>query len=147
MPTRRRFALKLPGLSSGLRNGDVPSADKANLSELIAARTRINQADAQKRVDDVIAKAKDSEVKLRQAADTARKTAAACVFAAVSMLIGAFIAATIAGLARRVPGAPGRLKHHCGSSSTGRARPNSISTTSVARQTGWVVSGKFSKSR
>jgi hypothetical protein len=43
-----------------------------------------------KRVDDVIAKAKDVEVKLRQAADTARKTAAAAAFfAAFSMLVGA----------------------------------------------------------
>ena len=34
---------------SGLRNGDVPAADKAYLSQLVAARTGISQADAQKR--------------------------------------------------------------------------------------------------
>jgi hypothetical protein len=85
---------------SGLRNGDVPPADKTYLSELVAARTGISQADAQKRVDDVIAKAKDAEVRLRQAADTARKTAAAAAFfAAFSMLVGAFIAAVAATIA------------------------------------------------
>jgi hypothetical protein len=85
---------------SGLRNGDVPPADKTYLSEFVAARTGISQADAQKRVDDVIAKAKDAEVKLRQAADTARKTvAAAAFFAAFSMLVGAFIAAVAATIA------------------------------------------------
>jgi hypothetical protein len=40
----------------------------------------------------------DAKVKLRQAADTARKTAAA-FFAAFSMLVGAFIAAVAATIA------------------------------------------------
>jgi hypothetical protein len=85
---------------SGLRAGDVPPADKAYLSQLVAARTGITPADAQKRVDDVIAKAKEAEVKVRQAADTARKTAAtAAFFTAFSMLIGAFIAAVAATIA------------------------------------------------
>jgi hypothetical protein len=85
---------------SGMRNGDVPTEDKAYLSQLVAARTSISPADAQKRVDDVIAKAKDVEVKLRQATDTARKTAAtAAFFTAFSMLIGAFIAAVAATIA------------------------------------------------
>jgi hypothetical protein len=48
----------------------------------------------------VIAKAKDAENKARQAADTARKTAAAVAFfTAFSMLIGAFIAAVAATIA------------------------------------------------
>jgi hypothetical protein len=85
---------------SGLRAGDVPPADKAYLSQLVAARTGLSPADAQKRVDDVIAKAKEADVKLRQAADTARKTAAtAAFFTAFSMLIGAFIAAVAATIA------------------------------------------------
>ena len=82
---------------SGLRSGDVPAADKAYLAQLVAARTGITQADAQKRVDDVIAKAKDAELKAREAADTARKVAAtAAFFTAFSMLVGAFIAAVAA---------------------------------------------------
>jgi hypothetical protein len=85
---------------SGLRSGDIPPADKAYLAQLAAARAGISPADAQRRVDDVIAKAKESEVKARQAADTARKTAAsAAFFTAFSMLIGAFIAAVAATIA------------------------------------------------
>jgi hypothetical protein len=85
---------------SGMRNGDVPSADKTYLAQLVAARTGISQADAQKRVDDAIAKAKDAEMRARQAADTARKTAAtAAFFTAFSMLVGAFIAAVAATIA------------------------------------------------
>ena len=87
-------------IASGLKNGDVPAADKTYLAQLVAARTGVSQADAQKRVDDVIAKAKDAEVKARQAADAARKVAAtAAFFTAFSMLVGAFIAAVAATIA------------------------------------------------
>ena len=85
---------------SGLRTGDIPASDKTYLAQLVAARTGISQADAEKRVDAAIAKAKDAENKVRQAADTARKTAAAIAFfTAFSMLIGAFIAAVAATIA------------------------------------------------
>jgi hypothetical protein len=85
---------------SGLRDGDVPAADKTYLAQLVSARTGISQADAEKRVNEVIAKAKDAEAKARQAADTARKAAAAIgYFTAFSMLIGAFIAAVAATIA------------------------------------------------
>ena len=85
---------------SGLRDGDVPPADKTYLAQLVSARTGLSQADAEKRVNEVIAKAKDAETKARQAADTARKTAAAIAyFTAFSMLIGAFIAAVAATIA------------------------------------------------
>jgi hypothetical protein len=85
---------------SGLRDGEVPAADKTYLAQLVSARTGISQADAEKRVNEVIAKAKDAETKAHQAADTARKTAAAIAyFTAFSMLIGAFIAAVAATIA------------------------------------------------
>jgi VIT1/CCC1 family predicted Fe2+/Mn2+ transporter len=85
---------------SGLREGDVPARDKTYLAQLVSARTGISQADAEKRVNDVIAKAKDAETKARQAADAVRKTAAAIAFfTAFSMLIGAFIAAVAAVIA------------------------------------------------
>jgi hypothetical protein len=87
-------------IASGLRNGDVPAADKTYLAQLVAARTGISQADAEKRVNDVIAKAKEAELKARQAADTARKIAAtAAFFTAFAMLVGAFIAAVAATIA------------------------------------------------
>jgi hypothetical protein len=87
-------------IASGLSSGDVPAADKTYLAQLVAGRTGISQADAEKRVSDVIAKAKDAELKARQAADAARKVAAtAAFFTAFSMLIGAFIAAVAATIA------------------------------------------------
>ena len=43
---------------SGLRGGEVPASDKTYLAQLVSARTGISQADAEKRVDEVIAKAK-----------------------------------------------------------------------------------------
>jgi hypothetical protein len=85
---------------SGVRNGGVPASDRTYLAQLVSARTGISQADAEKRVNEVIAKAKDAENKVRQAADTARKTASAIAFfTAFSMLIGAFIAAVAATVA------------------------------------------------
>lgn len=82
---------------SGLRSGDVPAADKTYLAQLVAARTGVSQEDAQKRVDEVIAKAKDAEAKARQAADAARKAATyLSLFTAFSMLIGAFVAGVAA---------------------------------------------------
>jgi hypothetical protein len=86
-------------LAAGIRNGDIPPGDKTYLAQLVAARTGLSQADAQKRVDDVIAKAKAAETKARQIADAARKAGAyLSIYTAVSMLIGAFIAAAAAAL-------------------------------------------------
>ena len=96
----------------------MPAADKAYLTQLVAARTGLSQPDAAKRVDDVSAQVKAVWVKAHQAADKARKAASyLAFFTAFSMVVGAFIAAvaaTIAGhrrdemLARRPPSAPGR---------------------------------------
>jgi hypothetical protein len=61
----------------------------------VAARTGLSQADAEKRVDEVITKAKAD-------ADAARKAGAyLSIFTAVSMLIGAFIAAAAVALGGR----------------------------------------------
>jgi hypothetical protein len=89
-------------LAAGIRNGDVPPGDKTYLAQLVAARTGLSQADAEKRVNDVIAKAKAAETKARQIADAARKAGASLsIFTAVSMLIGAFIAAAAGALGGR----------------------------------------------
>lgn len=86
-------------LATGLANGDVPTGDRTYLAELVAARTGLSQADAQKRVDDLISQAKAAEAKVRQAADTARKAASAfSIFTALSMVIGAFIACAASAL-------------------------------------------------
>ena len=82
--------------ANALRQGDI-SADKSYLAQLVAARTGLGQADAEKRVSDVFATA-------QQAADTARKTVAhSLLWAFLALLIGAFcasFAATIGGRQR-----------------------------------------------
>jgi hypothetical protein len=84
-------------LISGVTNGDVPAEDRTYLASMIAQRTGVPDADARKRIDDVIAREKEAAVKARQAADMARKsTAAFTIFTALSMLIGAFIASAAA---------------------------------------------------
>jgi hypothetical protein len=89
-----------PILATGMRNGDVPAGDKTYLAQLVAARTGLSQADAEKRVNEVVSKAKAAETKARQIADEARKAGAyLSIFTAISMLIGAFIAAA-SGCAR-----------------------------------------------
>lgn len=86
-------------LAKGLTTGDVSAADRAYVAQMIAARTGIAQADAEKRVDDAVAQLNTAEAKARQAADAARKAAAtASILMALSMLIGAFIASTAAAL-------------------------------------------------
>ena len=82
-------------LAIGIRSDDVPAADKTYLAQLVAARTGLSQANAEKRVDEVIAKEKAD-------ADAARKAGAyMSIFTAVSMFIGAFIAAAAAALGGR----------------------------------------------
>jgi hypothetical protein len=89
-------------LATGIKNGDVPAGDRTYLARLVSARTGLSQADAEKRVDDVIAKAQAAEVKALQIADAARKAAAyLSIFTALSMLIGAFIAGAAAALGGR----------------------------------------------
>jgi hypothetical protein len=90
-------------LVTDMRSGDVSAPDRAYLAQIVAAQTGLSQADAQKRVDDVITQVKAAEVKARQVADTARKTAAsASIITALSLLIGAFIASAAAALGGRL---------------------------------------------
>lgn len=82
--------------ANALRQRDI-SADKSYLAQMVAARTGLSQADAEKRVSDVFARA-------QQTADTARKTVAhSLLWAFLALLIGAFcasFAATIGGRQR-----------------------------------------------
>ena len=83
-------------IANALRQGDI-SADKSYLAQLVAARTGLSQADADKRVSDVFAR-------VQQGADTARKAVAhSLLWAFLALLIGAFcasFAATIGGRQR-----------------------------------------------
>ena len=71
-------------------NQDLSAADKAYVAQVVAARTGLSQADADKRVNDVITEAKT-------AADDARKGAAKLSFwLTAAMLFGAFAASLAA---------------------------------------------------
>jgi hypothetical protein len=72
------------------RGSDLPAADRTYLARLVSARTGLSQADAEKRVTEVVDQA-------RAAADSARKAAAKLsLWLTVSMLIGAFAASLAA---------------------------------------------------
>jgi len=82
---------------NALRHGNIPAADKTYLTQVVAARTGVNESDAEKRVDDAFAQ-------VTQAADTARKAVAHSMYwTFLALLIGAFcasFAATIGGKQR-----------------------------------------------
>jgi hypothetical protein len=94
-------------LTNGLRDGDVPAPDRTYMAQVVAVRTGLSQADADKRVSDVINQA-------RTALENARKAAAKLsLWLTASLLIGAFaasLAATEGGYVRDNwnPGLTGR---------------------------------------
>ena len=86
----------------GTLQGDIPKEDRDYLSLLVAARTGLSNQDAQAHVDAVLAKAKDMKAKLQETADKARKVSAtAAILAALSMVIGAFIACVAGAMGGR----------------------------------------------
>lgn len=84
-------------LANSIREGNLPPADRTYLAQVVAARTGASQADAEKRVDDAYAQA-------RETTDAARKAVAhAMYWSFLALLIGAFcasFAATIGGRER-----------------------------------------------
>jgi hypothetical protein len=83
--------------------GDVSTSDRSYLAEVVAAHSGVSQEEAQKRVDEYLAAAKDAETQMKAEADAARKAAAqASIYLALSMLVGAFIASVSAALGGRL---------------------------------------------
>ncbi|MDM0035915.1 hypothetical protein QTI33_27530 [Variovorax sp. J22P271] len=83
--------------ANSLRTDALPPDDAKYVAQLVAQRTGLSQQDAEKRVNDIYAKAqatrKEAETKAREAADQARKTSAyATLWLFISLLIGAFVA-------------------------------------------------------
>lgn len=81
--------------------GKLDAQDKTHLSKVVARHTGLNQADAEKRVDDLYAQAQKSieeaKTKAKEAADAARKAAAtAALWTFVALLCGAFFASLAA---------------------------------------------------
>jgi len=89
-------------LGASLVNGEVSAPDKAQLARLVAERTGLPAAEAQKRVDDVLSQVEAAKAKVKAAADTARKAAARfSLLTFLSLLIGAFIASVAAAIGGR----------------------------------------------
>ena len=92
----------------GLKSGSLAPEDTRYLGQLVAQRTGLSQADAERRVTDVFGRAKsaadEAATKAKQAADAARKAAAyAALWIFISLLVGAFgasLAATFGGRQR-----------------------------------------------
>ncbi len=92
--------------ATSLRTGTLSPDDTHYVGQLVAQRTGLSQADAEKRVSDTFAKAqaqlKQAETSAQEAADKARKTSAyATLWMFVSLLIGAFVASFAATLGGR----------------------------------------------
>jgi hypothetical protein len=84
-------------LAHGLKQDDVPAADKSYLADLVAAKTGLSKPEAEQRVNQVITEA-------RQTADTTRKALAhLSLWMFIALLSGAFCAsyaATVGGRQR-----------------------------------------------
>ena len=84
-------------LATSVRAGTLDPNDRAYLAQVVAARAGVPQPEAEKRIDDLYAKARAAAAKaqteLKQAADTARKAAAyTALWTFIALLSGAFTA-------------------------------------------------------
>jgi hypothetical protein len=95
-------------LSDGVRKGDLSAQDRAYAAQVVAARTGLSPADADRRISDILAQARaatsEAEAAALDAADAARRAAAkTSLWLFVALLIGAFcasLAATFGGRQR-----------------------------------------------
>jgi hypothetical protein len=79
------------------QGGTLAEGDRAYLAQLVAQRTRLSQAEAEARVDEVYAQVQQAKVQAKQAADTAAKVAAwTALWTFVALLCGAFFASLAA---------------------------------------------------
>ena len=83
--------------ANGLAAGQLPPEDARYVAQVVSQRTGISQQEAEKRVNETFAKAKEAQTKAREAADAARKASAtAALLLFISLLIGAFLASLCA---------------------------------------------------
>lgn len=84
-------------LANDAGGATLPPEDARYLGQLVAQRTGLSQAEAEKRVADTWARLQQKMAQAREAADTARKTAAwGSLWLFVSLLAGAFAASLAA---------------------------------------------------
>lgn len=94
-------------LTTSFARGDVSMEDRTYLARLVARRTGLDQAQAEQRVDQVLAQARtakeEAERKAKEAADVARKSASLFAFwGFISLLSGAFAASAMAAYGGRL---------------------------------------------
>ena len=100
METSRQEVSRI--LLMGAADGSLSSDDRAYLARVVAARTGLSQADAEKRVDALSEQMKSSADKLRAATETARKAGILLAFlTAATMVLGAAAAWWGAGMGGR----------------------------------------------
>lgn len=89
-------------LGMGALQGEVSQDDRTYLAGLVAARTGLAPPEAQARVEAVLTRANELKAKAQQATDEARKASAtAAILGALSMMIGAFVAAVAGAMGGR----------------------------------------------
>lgn len=87
---------------SAIGNRALTDRDQRYLKQIVVARTGLPEADADKRVSEAVAEARDLEIKAREQADKARKAAVITAFiATASLLISLAVACLAAGLGGR----------------------------------------------
>ncbi len=89
-------------VAQAIVSGDLSAADKTHLGKIVAARTGLNQSEAEARVDAAVAQVRkagsDAELKIKEMAEAARKTGILTGFlTAAALLVG--LAAATAGAA------------------------------------------------
>jgi hypothetical protein len=90
-------------LAQGATGAGVSQTDSAYLAQLVSSRTGLAPADAQARVNDVLAQEQAAITKAKQVADSARKASAlAAIYTFISLLIGAFIASVAGAIGGRL---------------------------------------------
>lgn len=88
-------------LLSAVADGELDAADRDYLTSIVAARAGISQEEAQQRIDQILAQARQVAEEARDAAETARRIAMIAAFiVAASLLVsaaGAYFGATLGG--------------------------------------------------
>lgn len=84
-----------------LKDGKLSPDNKVYIAQMIAAKTKISQADAEKRVEDAFAKTyqtiEQAKIKAKESAEQARRAAAtASIWMFIALLCGAFSASFLA---------------------------------------------------
>jgi hypothetical protein len=94
-------------LSRAVASGDMSAPDKSYAAQVVASRTGLSEADAEKRVSDVLGQAQKAAAEAldttKKAADAARKTGIyVSLWGFISLLIGAFSASYMATIGGRL---------------------------------------------